>query len=394
MNFDKRIDRKGTYCTQWDYVQDRFGEKNLLPFTISDTDFSVPEQVIQAVQRRVKHPIFGYTRWNHEDFKSSIERWFNKRFQLTLSQDWIMYSPSVIYSISQLIQLKSEKGEGVVIQTPAYDAFFKTIAGNQRKIIDNPLVYEEGKYLIDFEDLEYKLSIEDNKVMVLCSPHNPTGRVWTELELIKIVQLCEKYNVFLISDEIHMDIVRKGMSHQSILKFTQENVALVTSGTKTFNFPGLLFSYLLIPDETLRDQFAFSLKNKDGLSSCSTLGLEATMSAYNLCEDWVEELNLYIDENVRLVRDFLKEYLPKIKLVEAEATYLLWLDVSALKIPMEVIQDYCVKEGRIAVMNGEVYRGNGAQFLRLNIGCSKLKLQEGLQGIKKSIDAAAKKMEG
>lgn len=272
-NFDEMIDRKGTYCTQWDYVQDRFGEKDLLPFTISDTDFAVPDSVIAAIETRMKHPILGYTRWNHEDFKSSVQGWYKNRFDCEIEQDWIMYSPSVIYALSKLIQLKSEAGDGVVLQTPAYDAFYKSILGNDRKIVENPLIYQNESYTIDFEDLEQKFANPANKIFLLCSPHNPTGRVWTSDELEKMVTLCEKYEMFIISDEIHMDIVRSGLKHQNIMKLTQKNVALLSSGTKTFNFPGLVFSYLILPDKHLRNEFSVCLKYKNGLSSCSTLGL-------------------------------------------------------------------------------------------------------------------------
>jgi cystathionine beta-lyase len=386
--FDEIIDRKGTYCTQWDYVQDRFGEKSLLPFTISDTDFIVPESVSKAIQKRIEHPVYGYTRWNHEDFKNVVEFWFLKNFHLQIKKDWIIYSPSVIYSISQLIQIKSNIGEGVIVQTPAYDAFFKTIYANNRELIDNQLIYQDGKYTIDFMDLESKMSDPNNKIMLLCSPHNPTGRVWNDHELNRIVKLCEKYDVFLISDEIHMDITRKRIEHKNILKYRRENVALLSSGTKTFNFPGLIFSYLLIPDDALRKEFNICLKNKDGLSSCSTLGLEATIAAYQNERKWVEDLNQYIDSNIQFVREYLQTNLPKISLIEPEATYLLWLDVSKLQLSMEVIQEYCINVGKIAIMEGNIYGGNGSRFLRLNIGCSKFKLKDGLKKLKQSIDAA------
>lgn len=388
INFDEVINRKGTYCTQWDYVQDRFGKADLLPFTISDTDFAVPPSVNEAIQKRIQHPIYGYTRWNHSDFKQATQHWFQKRFRLKVDGEWIVYSPSVIYSISQLLQIKSKPGEGVVMQTPAYDAFFKTIHANQRKLVENPLRYQNGQYTIDFADLEEKLADPNNQIMLLCSPHNPTGRVWTTTELQKMVQLCEKYHVFIIADEIHMDVVRKNVHHQNILKYVEKNAALLTSGTKTFNFPGLIFSYLLIPDPELRTQFNYALKNKDGLSSCSILGMEATMAAYKNGSAWVDELNEYVEANVELVRTYLKQHLPQVKLVESEATYLLWLDVTDLPLSMETIQKYCVEVGKVAIMGGGIYGGNGKQFLRLNVGCPKTKVQDGLERLQQSITAA------
>lgn len=385
--FDKIIDRKGTFCTQWDFVEDRFGQKDLLPFTISDTDFAIPETVNAALQKRLTHPIYGYTRWNHKYFKSAVSTWYRKQFDFKLEEDWILYSPSVIYSLSQLIEIMSQPGEGVVVQTPAYDAFSKTVTANGRLYVENPLLFQEGKYSIDFQDLEEKLAEPHNKILLFCSPHNPTGRVWTSEELESVILLCQKYDVFIISDEIHMDILRKGKQHHPILRHGTENIALLTSASKTFNFPGLIFSYLLIPDAKLRDKFCKHLKEKDGLSSCSILGMEATVSAYQTADQWVEELNDYLDESIAFTRNFLRENLPQVKLIESEATYLLWLDVSELKIPMEDLQKALINVGKVAIMDGTIYGQTGTNFLRLNIGCSRAKVKEGLERLLKSIQS-------
>ena len=385
--FDKIIERKGTFCTQWDFVEDRFGQKDLLPFTISDTDFAIPETVNQALQKRIQHPIYGYTRWNHKHFKSAVSAWYQKQFDFAIEEDWILYSPSVIYSLSQLIEIKSQPQEGVVVQTPAYDAFFKTITANNRLCVENPLIFNEGKYTIDFIDLEEKLAHPNNKILLFCSPHNPTGRVWTSEELQQVVLLCQKYDVFLISDKIHMDVLRKDKQHHPILQYGTENIALLTSASKTFNFPGLIFSYLLIPNENLREEFCQHLKEKDGLSSCSILGMEATISAYQTSDIWLEELKNYLDDTVDFTRTFLKEYLPKIKLIESEATYLLWLDVSEQGVPMDKLQQALINIGKVAIMDGEVYGQEGRNFLRLNIGCSRAKVKDGLERLLKSIQA-------
>lgn len=383
--FDQTYNRRGTYCTQWDYVQDRFGVEGLLPFTISDTDFPLPEAVTQKLAQRLKHPIFGYTRWNHSDFQQSVQTWYRERLKSTINPEWLVYSPSVIYSVSKLIEMKSAVGEGVVVQTPAYDAFYRVVGDNQRRVVENPLIYEGGYYRIDFADLELKLAQKDNKILLFCSPHNPTGRVWTKEELIKVVDLCTKYNVFLISDEIHMDVLRAGQRHLPIINFTQKNIALVTSASKTFNFPGLIFSYLMLPEVELKEQFIEILKYKEGLSSTSTLGLTATMSAYHNCSDWVDELNRYIDGNFEFAREKLATLLPEIYVVPSEATYLMWLDVSNFTLSPEEIQKRLIHIGKVAIMDGAVYGGNGAQFLRLNIGCPQSKLEDGVERMIKSL---------
>ncbi|MBK5027893.1 MalY/PatB family protein [Enterococcus faecium] len=389
LTFDTAINRKGTYCTQWDYVEDRFGEADLLPFTISDTDFMVPEEVLETLKERMNHPVFGYTRWNHHELKEAIKQWYQSRFDTLLEEEWIMYTPTVIYAISTLIQMLTKKGEGMVLQTPAYDAFFKVIQDNDRLLVENPLIYEESQYRIDFTDLEEKLAMPENKVLLLCSPHNPTGRVWKQWELEKIVALCRQYSIFLLSDEIHMDILGRGQRHIPITRFNYEQVAIVTSGTKTFNFPGLTFAYALIPNLGLREHFQRKLKNADGLSSTNIFGMLATMSAYRYCSHWVDELNHYLESNQRYVKAFIQEKLPDVKVVDLEATYLMWLDISKAVSDIPLLREKLISVGKVAIMDGSIYGGNGHQFLRLNIGCPKSKLVDGLDRMLKSFEAVA-----
>ncbi len=390
MSFDTIIDRTGTYCTQWDYVKDRFGEPGLLPFTISDTDFMIPEEVLETLKKRIEHPVFGYTRWNHYELKEAIKRWYQIRFETKIDEDWIMYTPTVIYAVSAFIQLITEKGQGVILQTPAYDAFFKVIQDNERQLVENQLIYENNYYRIDFTDLEQKLAQPENKLLLLCSPHNPTGRVWKQWELEKIVALCRRYSVFLLSDEIHMDITGREQTHLPVTRFPYEQIAIVTSGTKTFNFPGLTFAYTLIPDPQLRETFQKKSKNADGLSSPNVLGMLATMSAYQSCGYWVDDLNRYLEKNQQYVKAFLQKNLPAIKVAEIEATYLMWLDLSEAVSDISLLRKKLVSVGKVAIMDGTIYGGNGAQFLRLNIGCPKAKLADGLNRMLKGFEAAAK----
>ncbi|MBM7587972.1 cystathionine beta-lyase [Bacillus pakistanensis] len=386
-NFDQQINRFGTYCTQWDYIEDRFGERNLLPFSISDTDFSCPPELLLTLNKRLQHGVFGYTRWNHSRYKTSIRHWFKNRFFSGIKDDWIVYSPSVIYSISKLIEILTEEGDQIVIQTPAYDAFFKLINDNKRVLSTNELIEENGAYSINFEDLELKLAHSKAKILLLCSPHNPTGRVWTREELIRIVLLANKYNVKIISDEIHMDIVLAPHSHVPIIDVA-DNIAEVyvcTSASKTFNIPGLIGSYMLIPNEKVRNQFLITLKNRDGLSSASTLGTLATMEAYEQCSDWVDELVRYIQGNFLLIQDYLEEHLPMLSFQIPQATYLAWIDVSNLPYTSEEIQDALVHHGKVAIMPGVTYGHSGQGFLRMNVGCSRSKVLEGLRRLKKTI---------
>lgn len=388
-NFDLSIDRKGTYCTQWDYIEDRFGKKDLLPFSVSDTDFSVPEEITKALEERLKHPVFGYTRWNHQTFKGAIADWYQKRFQANIQSEWVLYSPSVIYSIAKLIELKSNQGDHVVLQTPAYDAFFKTIQDNHRTLIENKLLFNDGHYTIDFNDLEAKLAHPKAKIFLLCSPHNPTGRVWTKNELSKILQLCQKHHVFIISDDIHMDILRESQKHIPLTECALElkEIAICSSASKTFNTPGLICSYLIVPDKALREAFLITLKNRDGLSSTSIFGMISTIVAYKECEAWVVELNQYLTENFTILEQFLAAELPNLRLISSEATYLAWIDISAIPHSSDDIQHALIQKGKVAIMPGETYGSNGSTFLRMNLGCPKEKLIEGLKRLKIGINA-------
>lgn len=386
MNFDEIKDRRGTYCTQWDYVKDRFGKEGLLPFTISDMDLESPEEIAEALVKRINHKIFGYSRWNHDDFKNSIENWYKKRFSCEINKDWIVYSPSVIYAVSKFVEMKSEKGDGVLINTPGYDGFFKMILGNERKIISSPLKNINGKYEIDFEDFEKKC--REAKIFLLCSPHNPVGKVWTEEELTKIIEICKKNNVFIISDEIHMDIVynKKHIPIVSLGKDYLENIVLCTSASKTFNIPAFTGSYLFIPSEKNREDFLKILKERDALSSPSILAVIATMTAYNECEYWVDELIKYTENNIKFVKEYLEKNISELFCEIPDGSYFAWIDFSKLGISSEEFQKYLIDIGEVAVMPGLTYGEEGRYFLRLNVACSIKKVKDGLERIKKSVD--------
>ena len=386
MNFDEIKDRRGTYCTQWDYVKDRFGKEELLPFTISDMDLESPEEIVEALVKRINHKIFGYSRWNHDDFKKAVENWYKKRFNYEINKNWIVYSPSVIYAASKFIEMKSKKGDGILINTPGYDGFFKMILGNERKIISSSLKSINGKYEIDFEDFEKKCS--EVKVFLLCSPHNPVGKVWTEEELIKIIEICKKNNVFIISDEIHMDIVynKKHIPILSLGKDYLENMVLCTSASKTFNIPAFTGSYLFIPSEKNREDFLKILKDRDALSSPSILAVIATMTAYNECEYWVDELIKYTENNIKFVKEYLEKNIPELFCEIPDGSYFAWIDFSKLKISSEEFQKYLIDIGEVAIMPGLTYGEEGRYFLRLNVACSIKKVKDGLERIKKSVD--------
>ncbi|WP_373893794.1 MalY/PatB family protein [Virgibacillus sp. CBA3643] len=389
INFDKVVNRKGTYCTQWDFSADRFGKNDVLPFSISDMDFQSPPEILQAIDEHSKHGIFGYTRWNHNPYKSAITSWYQSRFSANMLNDWIVYSPSVIYTISKLIEILTDTDDHVILQTPGYDAFFKLLDASGQKMVKNPLIYQSGSYTIDFENLEKQLSKQRAKILLFCNPHNPTGRVWTKDELQKIIGLCEKYDIKIISDDIHMDIVYQNHQYIPITNLTQnlDNVIICTSASKTFNTPSLGGSYAFIPNEQIRNQFSSIMKQRDGLSSPTIFGVLSVIAGYNHSAYWVDELVAYLDNNMRTVSSFIKDELPNITFKKPESTYLAWMDCSKLHATDEEIQDALVNIGDVGIMSGSVYQVNEGKFLRMNIGCPREKLIDGLERLKKSVDA-------
>ncbi|MDQ0360888.1 MalY/PatB family protein [Breznakia pachnodae] len=385
MNFDEVNNRLGTYCTQWDFIEDRFQEKDLLPFSISDTDFKVPPQIINRLEQLVQHGIFGYTRWNHEDFKSSITNYFQRRFDTKLEADWILYSPSVMYSVSVLLRLLSKEKAVIGTFSPMYDAFFHVIEDNNRILKEFHLIKNNNRFVIDEEQLENE--IKECDIFLLCSPHNPTGRVWTVKELTKIIELCKQYNVKIISDEIHMDMVFQNHTHTPIMKFYKEykELYLVSSSSKTFNTPGLIGSYACIPDEAVREKFLQQTRRKDFLNSASIFGMHALMVGYQECDDYVDEMKTYIYKNMCFVKDYIDQNLPGFEFEIPDGTYLAWIDISKLEFSDEEVQEAFIKVGKVAIMSGKTYGKAG--YLRLNCGCPKSKLEEGMHRVKIAMDS-------
>lgn len=386
-NFNQQRSRHGTYSTQWDYVQDRFGEKDLLPFSISDTDFMIPDGTIDVLDQAVTRGFFGYTRWNHLDYKESISRWFKQEFSCTIDPEWCVYAPSVIYSLSVCIQLLSQKGDKIVTFTPCYDAFFNCIGGNERELVAFSLTNKGEQFLIDFVALEKIFATEKPTIFLLCNPHNPTGRVFTEEELTRLIVLCNHHQVAIISDEIHMDVRRPGKKHHPILTFVDQidvPVVLLSSASKTFNTPGLGGSYGIFSDDRLREKFLSILKGRDGLSSIPYPALLATMDCYNHQKKWVEELNQTIDENLVELEKILADD-PRIRFEIPEATYLGWINIKNLPYTMDELQQVLVKQEKVAIMKGETYGKEGEHYLRFNLGAPKEKIIDGAERLMRAI---------
>lgn len=383
-DFDKVYNRLNTYCTQWDYIQDRFNKEDLIPFSISDTDFRIPEVVYDKLKGALEHQIYGYSRWNHEDFKGSIKEYYKRRFNCEFDRNYVIYSPSVMYSVSLLIRLLCEENEKVGTFNPMYDAFINVIRENKRELVKIELHEDKGRFKIDFNEFEEK--IRECKILLLCSPHNPTGRVWAKDELDKIVEICKKYKVKIISDEIHSDVVLFKNKHIPMLQYIEiyEDIYLVSSGSKTFNYPALICSYAILPKDEIKEKFIHQTRTKDFLNSVSILGMYATMVSYNECDYYIEELVDYVENNMNYLESFIKENFENIKFTKPEATYLAWIDCTRLPYTAEEIQDALINIGGVGIMKGEVY--GSEKYLRINCGCPLSKLKDGMERVKKSIE--------
>ncbi|WP_276854197.1 MalY/PatB family protein [Enterobacter oligotrophicus] len=378
-DFSTVVDRHGTWCTQWDYVADRFGAADLLPFTISDMDFATAPCITDALQQRINHGVFGYSRWKNDEFLAAIDHWFRQRFNSRIDTQTLVYGPSVIYMVSELIRIWSKPGDGVVVHTPAYDAFYKAIEGNARNVVAVAMEKHATGWQGNMAALEEALAKPENSVLLLCSPQNPTGKVWTREELTVIAELCARYDVAVISDEIHMDMVWGEHRHTPWNDVARGKWALLTSGSKSFNIPALTGAYGLIGDDETRNAYLSALKGRDGLSSPSVLALTAHIAAYQQGETWLDALRAYLEENLQYIAHELNSAFPKLNWQPPEATYLAWIDLRPLNLDDRALQNVLIEQQKVAIMPGYTYGEEGNGFVRLNAGCPRSKLEQGVQ---------------
>lgn len=382
-NFDEIIDRRNTNCEKYDDLLAVFGKDNLIPMWVADTDFRTPDFIVDAIKKRAEHEVYGYP-MIPDSFYNSIQNWIYARHNWKIEKDWISFSPNVVIGLASIVLSLTKPGDKIIVQPPVYFPFFHVIKGNDRIIVENQLKVVNNHYEIDYEDLVNKID-GDTKMLILCSPHNPGGRVWEKEELVKLGNICREKNIIIVSDEIHSDLIFSGHKHTPIASVSDEMADIcitLMAASKTFNIAGLSSSYVIIPNKELRFKFSHFI-NHNHFSGGNIFGLTATEAAYTYGHEWLQELLDYLEGNLEIVSSFFAENFPAVKVMVPEGSYLVWIDISGLGMPVKEAMNILIENG-LALSPGYIFGSGGEDFVRLNMGCPKSILIEGLDIFKKS----------
>lgn len=379
-DFDKVVNRRDTYSLKWDV------KENELPMWVADMDFETAPEIINAIEKRAAHGVFGYTDVPKEWYQA-ICNWWEMRHHFQMQQDWLMFCTGVIPAISSIVRKLTTPNENVVIQTPVYNIFFNSIVNNGCRVLESPLVYENGLYRIVWEDLEEKLANPQTTLMILCNPQNPAGIIWDQETLEKIGDLCAKHHVTVIADEIHCDLTDPGKEYipfASVSGNCRENSITCIAPTKTFNIAGLQTAAIMVPNPQLRYKVNRAI-NTDEVAEPNVFAVTAAIAAYQEGAEWLDELRAYIYENKQTVKQYIQEHIPEITVVDSEATYLLWLDCSKITQDTDIFLKKLRKETGLFLSLGSIYGGNGKCFARMNLACPRATVLDGLHRLEKGV---------
>ncbi len=384
--FDVVVDRKNTDSLKYDFAREFGKPEDILPLWVADMDFKAPEAVLEALKARVEHGIFGYTD-TKENYGKIVTGWFRDHHGWEADPKWLVKSPGVVFAINHAIRAFTKPGDGVLIQEPVYYPFAASIRDNERRVVNNQLQYIQGRYLIDFEDFEEKIQSCGVKLFLLCSPHNPVGRVWSREELFKMGEICLRHQVMVVSDEIHCDFTYPGHKHTvfaSLSKAFEDNCIVCTAPSKTFNLASLQTSNIFIPNEDKRKAFAQQMRIT-GYGELNGLGPAACMAAYESGGPWLDELLQYLQGNLQFLREFLQKNIPGITLVEPEGTYLAWVDCSNLGLSDQELERIMVREAKLWLDGGAMFGKECGQFQRWNLACPRSVLKQALEQLKDAV---------
>ena len=382
-SFNEGVNRLGTNAVKYDKYKENFNtnEDDIIPMWIADMDFKTCDEITKALQNKLSTGNLGYDTVN--GYYESVVKWMRNRHNVDINVEDVVYTPGVVTAINFLLKILIKENDKVLVQSPVYHSFFRVLNENKCDIVQSELFIKDNRYEIDFDEFENKIST-GVKVLILCNPHNPIGRVWTKEELERIVEICESYKVFIISDEIHSDLVFKGYKHTSlttVAPYYKDNIVTLTAPSKTFNLAGLYVSNAIITDEKLRSRY------KELFSTTpNVLGAEALIAAYNKGETWLEELLEYIERNYNYVLKFVNENIPKIKVIKQEGTFLTWLDCRELGLSDEELERFFLEKAKLALSTGTAFGKGGSGFMRMNIGCPISTVKEALERLKNAVD--------
>ncbi len=386
-DFDRVIERRGTGCEKWDMVEAIFGAKDLVPLWVADMDFASPPEVVRALLRRVEHGVYGYTECT-DGYYDALTGWMRRRHGWDVRREWVVPCPGVVPALNTLVRAFTRPGDRVIVQQPVYHPFMLAAENNGRRVLNNGLLFEGGRYVMDLDDLRKKARARRVKMLVLCSPHNPVGRLWTRDELAETGRICVENGIIVVSDEIHSDLVLGGRRHVPFASISEELAArsvVCTAPSKTFNLAGLQTANLIIPDARLRRDYSFA-QEECGFFSANVFGTVALEAAYTYGEPWLEALLHYIEANLRFLSEFITRKMPRITLIEPEATYLAWLDFRGLGMDSRALKDFLRHSAGVALGEGHIFGGGGEGFARVNLACPRRILEEGLGRLANAID--------
>ncbi len=385
-NFDKIIERYHTDSVKYDGVYDEFGCGDILPMWVADMDFQAPPAVMEAIREYCDRGVFGYT-FRSAEANDAFRDWVKRRYGWDTKQEWLSSSPGIVTALSLAVRAFTQPGERVLIMTPVYPPFYSVVRDNGRKLVYNPLIREEDKYVIDWENLEEGLR-GGVRLLILCNSHNPVGRVWTREELQRIGELCCRYDVLIVSDEIHADLALFGHRH-TVMASVSDEIAYRTltamAPSKTFNIAGIVTSYSIIPNAEIREKF-YSFMEAGEFNAGTIFAYTATEAAYTYGAEWLQQMRMYITENVRFVDDYCKSKLPKIKVYPPQASFLVWLDCRDLKLSQADLVSLFQDKAGLLLNDGSMFGPGGEGHMRLNIGCPRSVLSSALDALKKAID--------
>ena len=380
-NFDEQINRRGTDSMKWDVAE------NELPMWVADMDFQTAPAIRQALEKRVAEGVFGYTDVS-EDWYNAYINWWKRRHDFEIQKEWLMFCTGVIPALSSIVRKLTTPNEKVIVQTPVYNIFFNSILNNGCRVLENPLKYEDGVFTMDFEDLEEKMADPQASLMVLCNPQNPVGKIWSKEELAKVGELAKKYGVTVVADEIHCELTEPGKMYvpfASVSETCRDISITCIAPTKTFSIPGIQTAAIFVPNRFLRHKVWRGI-NTDEVAEPNVFAATAAIAAFNEGEPWLEELREYLFENRKIVEEYVDKNIPELYVVRGDATYLLWIDVSKLGMSSKELAAFIRKETGLYLSAGTAYGGTGVNFLRMNVGCTKATLEDGLKRLKAAID--------